>query len=113
MFFSAPTAEISTKFVPWGRLQLQLSLSERRLRNEMPWQYEARSMLTSSGRETKLTDRAPYYRRRADMCRQNAEAIYDRDKVEWFRLAEHWLRLSEQVDPPRTKRALGSRDAAG
>ena len=54
-----------------------------------------------------MTGLAPYYRRRAEVCRQKAAAtFFEREKADW-------LRLAEQVDPPMTKRASGSRDTAG
>ncbi len=56
-----------------------------------------------------MTDLAPYYRRRAEVCRQKAAAtFFEREKADWLKLAGHWLRLAEQVDPPRTGHASGS-----
>lgn len=46
-----------------------------------------------------VASRAHEYRRRAEMCRSEADkAIRGDDKAAWLRMAEEWLRLAASAD---------------
>jgi hypothetical protein len=54
--------------------------------------------------KTKMSDLASEFRQRAEMCLRNAEtATHERDKTDWLKLAEEWLRLADEVDPSPEK----------
>jgi hypothetical protein len=46
-------------------------------------------------------DRAADYRKRADECRQKAEAATNQhDKEAWLKLADEWLMLAKNAEDP-------------
>jgi hypothetical protein len=49
-------------------------------------------------------DRADEYRRKAEVCRQEAgKSPYETDKAAWLRMAEDWLRLAASADSAKDK----------